>query len=147
VTDCLKQSGSCLMAPGCPDHVGKTLLHAIQVSATHRDCYYSDGTVSQTSTLKPIPDYVTEAQLIRDAIVYELGATRTLISSERELLSSSLGSSTASMQTTVHARASEFISRSEEVEGSLVVSGLAFMLVLGLFFGWKALGRGAGRSG
>lgn len=43
------------MAPGCPDHAGKELLHAIQVTAVYRDCYYSDGTISQTSTLKPIP--------------------------------------------------------------------------------------------
>jgi len=135
------------MAPGCPDHAGKTLLHAIQVSATYRDCYYTDGTISQTSTLKPIPDYVTEAEMIRDAIVYELGATRTLISSEREALSSSLGSSTSSVQSAMQGRSSELIARSHEVEGSFVVVGLGFMLVLGLFFGWKALGRGAGRSG
>ena len=88
-------------------------------------------------------DALRELSVINQTLKDELAATRTAVISTGALGNQTVQAESIALQ----AKALSLQSQAERISGEMFVAALGFALFAGLFFGWKALGRGAGRSG
>lgn len=88
-------------------------------------------------------DALRELTVINQTLKDELALTRAYDANN----TNSINSNTTFLKAAVNDQGTLLQAKMDFMEGVFVVGVIVLALILGLFFGWKAVGRGAGRSG